>query len=258
MPSIFQAIKGKTYNRPAETLLISGNKKPENKQDIVSVWQKDKSPQNTKKVLQLLKPTIQSALHTYTPGQEDAFRLKATSMAIQSLSGYNPQKAASPNTYVFTNLQRLNRIRRERETPIHIPESKVYALQIIQRKQKELEEKLGRQPTDEQLSDYSGLSRKKIQQVRAGSLYTSQSATADPQTGSDLLGTKDTSDKDYFDYVYDSVSPLDKKIMEWTAGYNKKPLSNNQIAAKLHLSAGAVSQRKARIQELLGQVRGLV
>ena len=258
MASIFEAIKGKTYNRPVETLLVTGKKQPDSRQDIVSMWQKDKSVQNTKKVLQMLKPTIDSALHSYTPGQQESFRLKATTLALQSLANYSPQKAASPSTYVFTNLQRLNRIRRERQTPIHIPQSQVYALQLIDRKQKELEQRLGRQPTQEELSDYSGLSRKKIQKIRSGSIYTSQSATTDTQRGDDLLGSSDISDRDYFNYVYDSVSPLDKKIMEWTSGYNKKPLSNNQIAEKLHLSAGAVSQRKAKIQEMLGRVRGLV
>lgn len=258
MASIFEAIQGKTYNRPRETLLVSHTKVPENKQDIVSVWQKDKSTQNTRKVLQMLKPTIQSALHTYTPGQQDNFRLKATSLALQSLSGYNPQKATSPSTYVFTNLQRLNRLRRQRQTPVHIPESQVYALQLIQKKQQQLEDRLGREPSLQQLSDYTGLSPKKIEKVRSGSAYTSQSSTTDETTGVDLIGAKDTSDKDYYDYVYSSVSPLDQKIMEWTSGYNGKALSNNQIASKLHLSAGAVSQRKARIQQLLGQVRGLV
>lgn len=92
----------------------------------------------------------------------------------------------------------------------------------------------------------------------SGTAFASQSATTDEQTGADLLGSKDTTDRDYYEYVYNSVSPLDQKIMEWTSGYKGKELSNNQIASKLHLSAGAVSQRKARIQELLGQVRGLV
>ena len=258
MGSIFEAIQGKTYNRPKETLLISKTKLPENKQDIVSVWQKDRSEENTRKVLQLLQPTIESALHTYTPGQEDSFRLKATSLALKSLADYNPQKAASPNTYVFTNLQRLNRLRRQRQTPIHIPESQVYAMQLIDRKKQQLQERLGREPSDQQLSDYTGLSQKKIERVMSGTAFASQSATTDEQTGADLLGSRDTTDKDYYEYVYNSVSPLDQKIMEWTSGYKGKELSNNQIASKLHLSAGAVSQRKARIQELLGQVRGLV
>lgn len=259
MPSVFEQLKGIKHTRPVNTLLVPKNSVSPQKQDIVSLWQKDPSAQNTKKVLQMLKPTIDSALHSYTPGQEDTYRLKATSIALQSLKSYDRTKAASPATFVFTNLQRLNRIRRERQTPVHIPESQVYAFQLLQKKSAQLQDKLGRQPTQEQLSDYTGLSKKKIEKVRNGNTsYLSQSSTADIESGADLIGQPGESQKDFYNYVYDSVSPADKKIMQWTSGYGSKQLSNNQIATKLHMSPGAVSQHKAKIQQLLGRVRGLL
>ena len=259
MPGVFEAIQGKSYNRPRQTLLVSNKQPKKNEQaELVATWQKDKSPQNTRKVLDYLKPTIQSALHSYTPGQQNAFRLKATQMAIQSLATYDPKKAAAPATHVFTNLQRLNRIRRQRQNPVHIPESQVYAKQQLDRKTAQLQDRLGRQPTDEQLSDFTGLSRKKLDMLRQSDYYESQSATADSETGADLMGNSGLSDRDFYNYVYDSVPVVDKKIMEWTSGFGKKPLSNNQIANKLHMCPGAVSQHKAHIQELLGKVRGLL
>lgn len=70
----------------------------------------------------------------------------------------------------------------------------------------------------------------------------------------------DTTDREYYDYVYKSVSPTDQKIMEWSSGFNKgnKILSNNDIATKLRISPPAVSQRRAKIQDMLSQVRGLL
>lgn len=258
MPSIFDAIKGDLPKRDAKTIIVK--QQPAVQQDdVVSLWQKNNTPQNTQKVLQYLKPTIQSALHSYVPGQEASFRLKATSLALETLKGFDRTKNTSPTTYVFTGLQRLNRIRRERQNPIHIPQSQVYIKQMLDRKTADLQEKLGREPSDQQLSDYTGLSRKKLEKLRDNSIYTvSQSATNDPETGAQRMGDSGISDKDYYDYVYDSVSPVDQKIMQWSSGFGKKTLSNNEIAAKLHLSAGAVSQRKAKIQQMLGQVRGLL
>lgn len=258
MPSVFDAIKGKTYNRPVETLVLSKTPKTSPQEDLVLTWKKDKSPENTRKVLQYLSPTIESALHSYVPGQQGSFKLKATSLALQALNNYDKTKAASPATFVFTNLQRLNRIRRDRETPIHIPESQVYAKQQLDKKQAQLEQKLGREPSQAQLCDYAGISRKKLQKLQEGTAYVSQSNTADPETGADLMGDKGISDRDYYNYVYDSVSPIDQKIMEWSSGLGKKQLSNNQIAHKLGMSAGAVSQHKAKIQELMGRVRGVL
>ena len=48
-----------------------------------------------------LKPTIDSALHSYAPGQENSLRLKAASYAIQSLQKYDATKKVSPKTFVF-------------------------------------------------------------------------------------------------------------------------------------------------------------
>ena len=257
MANVFDAIKNTRYNRPAATVLVKQQLQPA-EDDVVSQWKKNKSPENTKKVLQYLKPTIQSALHTYAPNQEQAFRLKATSMALSQLDKYQPSKGSSPRTFVFTSLQRLNRLRRERQTPIHIPESQVYAKKLIDQKRSILQDKLGREPSDQQLSDFVGISKAKLNKLNLNSATVNTSSAQDTQSGHDLLGTSQLSDKDYYNYVYDSVSPVDQKIMQWSSGMNGKQLSNNEIAHKLNLSPGAVSQRKAKIQELMGKVRGLL
>lgn len=257
MDNLFDTIQGKPSYRPVSTLLVKHPKPQSQAVSLVLQWKKSPSPQNTRKVLQYLKPTIQSALHSYVPGQQAQFRLKATSLSLQALKNYDGKKAA-PATFVFTNLQRLNRIRRDRQTPIHIPESQVYAKQQLDKKVTELEESLGRSPTQEQICDFTGISRKKLQKLQEGNATVSQSAAADAQTGADLIGSKQLTDRDFYNYVYDSVPPIDKKIMQWSAGFNKAPLSNNQIASRLHMSPGAISQHKNKIQQLLGQVRGLL
>lgn len=257
MPDIFAAIKNTKYNRPQSTVIVKKQQQPE-EQDIVSKWKKDRSPENTKLVVEYLKPTIQSALHTYTPNQENAFRLKAMSMALSELSKYQPEKGTSPKTFVFTSLQRLNRLRRERETPIHIPESQVYAKKLIDSKKAILQDKLGREPSDQELCDFVGISKKKLYKLNLNTATVNMSSTQDAETGHDLQGDNSLSDTDYYNYVYDSVSPIDQKIMEWSSGLKGQTLSNNEIAHRLNLSPGAVSQHKAKIQQLMGKVRGLV
>ena len=258
MSSVFDALKGKTYSRPVETLIINKKPKQASQEDLIVLWKKNKSAENTRKVVQYLKPTIENALHSYVPGQQASFKLKATSLALQALNNYDKTKSASPATFVFTNLQRLNRIRRDRQMPIHIPQSQVYAKQLLDKKQVQLEQRLGRQPSQNELCDYAGISKKKLHTLQNGTAYVSQSNTVDAQTGADLLGSKGITDRDYYNYVYDSVSPIDQKIMQWSSGFGKKQLSNNQIAHKLRMSAGAVSQHKAKIQQLMGKVRGIL
>lgn len=255
MNSIFKSIQ----NTP-DTL--KQPKKGFQKQDINTViadWQKTGDSQKVKAILQYIKPSIQSALHSYVPGQEAGFRVKATSLALNSLKAYTPSKGASPKTFIFTQLQRLNRLRRQRQNIIHIPQSQVYIRQLVQNKKALLTQDLGRQPSDDQLADATGMSVKKLNKImQTGASTFSQSASNDEAQRGSTFSVRDVTDKDYFNYVYNSVGPIEKKIMEWTDPSRKVQLSNNEIAAKLRLSPGAVSQRKAKIQEMLGTVRELV
>lgn len=227
--------------------------------DLISKWKKNRSEQLTNKVVEYLKPTIQSALHSYAPGQQQSMRTKATILALQSLQKYDPSSKASPKTYVFTSLQRLNRLRRQRQNIIHIPQNQVYIKNVLDTKAAQLQQELGRQPTNIQLSQALKMSVKKLQKIQNSLPGATFSSTASlNQEGHQTLGKSDLSDRDFYNYVYDSVQPIDKKIMQWTSGYSKKPLSNNQIAKKLKLSPGAVSQRKLKIQQKLSDVRGLL
>lgn len=103
------------------------------------------------------------------------------------------------------------------------------------------------------------MSIKKLNKIlQTGASTFSESASNDEAQRGSTFSLNDVTDKDYFNYVYNSVGPIEKKIMEWTDPSRKVQLSNNEIASKLRLSPGAVSQRKAKIQEMLGAVRELV
>ena len=254
MAGFFQKMKGVRTTTPIQAPVA---KSKDQIKAVVTRWQKNRTPQDTKQIVAYLKPTIQSALHTYTPGQESAFRIKATKLALQSLTSYDASKAAAPSSFVFTNLQRLNRIRRQRQNIIHIPESQVYLKQQIDKKVQQLQDDLGRQPTIDQICDATGMSRKKLQKIEGNSTF-SESSAINPQTQASTFGVKDITDRDYYNYVYSSVGDVDKKILQWSMPYNGTPLSNNDIAKRLKLSPGAISQRKARLQQMMSEVRGLL
>lgn len=255
MQSLFQQIKGVKYTQPQ----LKQNKPSRNTQfDIVLNWKKDPNSENTSKLIEYIKPTIDSALHTYTPGQQKDFRIKATKLALQAVKNFDPKYKASPRTLIFTNLQRLNRLRRQRENIIHIPESTVYLKTLVDKKKNQLEDSLGRQPSLQELCDSTGLSAKKIQKIYSQGATVNDSATVNDQTGQSSFKLGGMSSDDYYKYIYNMASPVDKKIMQWSSGIGSAQLSNNDIAKRLRISPGAVSQRKLKIQQQLGQIRGLL
>ena len=226
----------------------------------IQQWQKTPTAQLTQKVLQSIRPAISSALHTYTPGQQHDYIIKATNYALNSLKNYDASRKVSPSTYVFSQLRRLSRIKRQRQNIVHIPQSQVYQQMQVNKAIAELSDVYDRQPTDQQLADKLHVSKAKLSKMlqAAGMSVAPQSAAVNQVTGQSTFSNKDLGDKDYFDYVYRSVSPQDKLIMQYTSGIGKHMLSNNQIAKKLKLSPGAVSQHKQKIQAMLEEVRGLL
>lgn len=256
MSSFLQRIKQQSKGNTVST----EKPKQTNIDADISNWLNNQDSGSTQRILKQIKPAVESALHTYVPDQEAQYRIKATRFALDSLRGYDPKKNVAPSTYVFTQLRRLSRIKRQRDNLIHIPQSQIYAKLQLDKAIQNFRDKYDRDPSDQQLADAMHISKKKLAKIMdsIGGRITNDSANVNAVTGQSNFSTSNVTDDDYFDYVYRSVSPQDQLIMQYTAGKGKPMLSNNQIAQKLKLSPGAVSQRKAKINQMLSQVRGLL
>ena len=79
-----------------------------------------------------------------------------------------------------------------------------------------------------------------------------------------MTATQNTNfNKDVLDTMYSSMSPQEQVIVEHKLGYNgKKILTNNEIAKKLNVSPGRISQMtgivSARLQEYAQVNKGLM
>ena len=227
--------------------------------DMVLAWQKNPSPENTSAILEKFRPTISSAINSYAQGMDKDLSIKAAKLTLASLKAYNPDMGTEPTTYVFHGLKRLNRLAADRNSIIHYPEQMLAEQAQVKRFMASFEDEKGREPSLGEIADKLGMSLKKIDRLLSTAAVTNDSSMVSEDTGDNLVGAKDLTDEDYFDYVYTSVGPVDQKIMEWTSGLHGKPkLSNNNIAARLRISPAAVSQRKNRIQNMLSEVRGLI
>ena len=226
--------------------------------DLVSAWQKDPNEELTSIVLHKLKPTISSAMNSYAPGHNKDLAVKAASLTLNALKSYDPTRGADPTTHVFHNLKRLNRYVSRRQNIIPISERASMERRQILGAQAEFIDTYDREPSELELADLTGYSLKKVRKILNGNKITSDSAQINPETHTTNFFASDVTDDDYYDYVYRSVGPIDQKIMEWSSGKGGKELSNKEIAAKLHITPAAVSQRRTKIMNLMSEVRGLV
>lgn len=223
------------------------------------------NPKTTQALIQKLSPVITKAVKTYGGDVNDpVLRAKAKVLAIEALNKYDPKKAKL-SSYLLVHLQALRRYSAKRNMIVSIPERLGMERQLLYRKEQELEDELGREPTDEELADALGISIKRIQKIRMLPSVVSESTllnvnTEDEESVYDpeVVDLRDSGKLAWRQVVYNSLDPRDKLIMEHTLGMNgKKILDGKQLARRLGVSEAYISQRKQKIQEMLNDPKSL-
>lgn len=227
--------------------------------NLVLDWQKDQTPEKTEFMLKKLKPTINSALTSFAPGMEKSLYIKATKLALDAAKSYDPSYGTDPSTHVFHTLKRLYRFGAKRNNIMPVSERSYAESKFIRQLAAEFEDAHGREPSAMELADRSGFAVKKINRILDQNKIRNETSTINPETHQSYVGASDLDDDDYFEYVYASVGPIDQKIMEWSSGKHGRPvLSNQDIAAKLRVTPAAISQRRAKIMNMMSEIRGLL
>lgn len=223
------------------------------------IYSTDPSPHNTTQLLNKLKPVITRGVRAYggkTAGPTTQSHAKR--LTLQALKTYDPAQA-SLSTHITNHLQGLQRVTRQQGQVVRIPERVTLDRSHIEQVRANLEDQHGREPTDQELADAAGISVKRLWHIRKFVSPVSQGflehATMSEESGEGYApSVVRPGSEAWLHIVATDLPETDRKILEWTTGLGGNPvLTNQQIAMRLKLSPGAVSQRKAKIQQLLDQ-----
>lgn len=231
--------------------------------DIFDAWRKSPAPEINTKLLGTVQPIIDTAVNSYA-GQNASptIKNKAKLMALKALNTYDPQKG-NVKTHLLSQLQSLRRAAAQEQNIIGIPEQVGLDFQRLSSAENELRDSLSRDPADDELADMTGLSIKRIKKIRAFNqpvaegMTTAQSGDNEDAANTDIASTLPNYTKHtdaWLDFVYGDLTPTDKLIMDMTLGRNgRRRASTQDIASRLNITPGAVSQRAAKIQQMIDQ-----
>lgn len=223
-------------------------------------WTANKTPETSTALLQTLQPVIDTAVMSYA-GQSASptIRSRAKLMALKALDTYDPARG-NVRTHLLSQLQSLRRLSAQNQNIISIPEQVGLDYTRLSESENELRDQLGRDPSDDELADATGLSTRRIQKIRAFNQPVSEGMTTrevmdEESYGGDVASTIPNSNRAadaWFKFVYDDLGPVDKLIADMTLGRNgRRKASTQDIARRLNITPGAVSQRAAKIQAML-------
>ena len=224
--------------------------------DLYSAWKKAPGPETVEPLLTAVNPVIDTALRTYGGANPSpVVKTKAKLLALQAFNNYDPDRAKL-RTHLISHLRGLHRIAAKSNQIIGLPERVALDLGRVRDAEKELKDTYGRDPSVAELADFTGINQRRIGKLSKVSPGLTEGQTiSETDEGEDELSpgvVNPASQETWLNFVYHDLHPVDQVIFEHTLGYNgKRKLPKNQIAKKIGLSPGALSQRLARIQQKL-------
>lgn len=219
-------------------------------------WKSKPSPEAATALLAAVAPVLDSAVRTYAGDKPGAYASsRARRLALDAFDVYDPTRAKL-KTHLMSRLQSLRRLTAAAANPIVIPERAALQMRRLRDAESGLRERFGREPSTHELADASAISLDRIARLRAYRPPTAEGTLASIAAGDEGGGFDPAvvagNDDVWATFVHGDLSPEDKTIMEHSVGLFGRPkLSKRDIAIRLGLSPGAVSQRAARIQARL-------
>ena len=224
-------------------------------------WQKEQTPEMNTKLLGTVQPIIDTAVSSYAGSNPSpTIKNKARLMALKALQTYSPDRG-TVKTHLLSQLQSLRRLAAKEQNIISLPEQVGLDFQRLSSAENDLRDALSRDPTDDEIADATGLSTRRIKKIRsfhqpiAEGMTALQSGDSEDAANTDIASTLPNHTKQtdaWMDFVYGDLSPTDKLIMDMTLGRNgRRQASTQDIARRLNITPGAVSQRAAKIQAMI-------
>jgi DNA-directed RNA polymerase specialized sigma subunit len=228
--------------------------------DLHQQWQKNQTPEMNGRILAKVQPVIDTALSSYVgTAPSSALKTRAKLMTLKALQTFDPSRG-NVRTHLLSQLQGLRRLSAQEQNIISIPEQVGLDFQKLTEAENELRDRISRDPSDDELANATGLSTRRIGKIRAFHKPIAEGSTvietADDYADSGGVASKipgQTNEQDaWMNFVYGDLTPTNKLIMDMSLGRNgRKKASVQEIARKLNITPGAVSQRAAKIQEML-------
>lgn len=262
-PDIFDSFGGQGDGSGVETVMneirnLSGDapkvnadiRKMNGVDSAYAAWVKDQTPENMSGMLSALAPTINSEVTRYS-GPQNLLRSRAKVLAVKAVKSFNPMSGAKLTSWVVTNLKPLSRYGIQ-QRDVKVPEVAARQAAAVNSATMALKDELGRDPTDEEIADETGMSVKRVKAVRSKAVASVNSGAFDDIGDEDFSGTPGVVEPSKVpfaqDVVYHDLSDSDRFIFDSATGmHGAKRIPAIEVARRLGITPAAVSQRAKAI-----------
>lgn len=220
-----------------------------------TAFKKTPTPDTRANLLTALHPVIEGAIRTHVGPPNPLLISRARMMTLDGLGNYDPSRGKL-KTHLYNHLLGLRRVNRQQTQILKVPERIAMQRQRLDRAEQELTHTLGREPTDQEIADHTGIAVPRMSRVRSYKPGVAEGSLEAASGGiyGGVVSPVNKHTQSWMAIIYDDLDPYHRRVMELSLGMNgRKPMANQDIARRLNRSPGAISQAKARIQALLNE-----
>ena len=209
-------------------------------------WKKTHAPDDLQKLLTQMNPLLLREVNKWAPSMSRSYlEGEAKRLAVEAFETYDPNMGAALSTYVASRLPKLSRVVYATQNTARLSETKNLLFHSYHTATNDLKDRHGREPTNDELADHLGWGVKKLE------TFQRQSQRKEFVESEDHPESEDVDDH-LTDFIYHDLTPLQKSIFEYTAGYQGKPrLGGAAIMKKLGITQGQLSYQKTLIESAI-------
>lgn len=213
----------------------------ERDREIWDQWKKSPIDSNLQATLRQLNPLIQREVNKWTGTlARPLLELEAKRLATEAVRSFDPNRGAALGTHVANRLKKISRISYTYQNVARMPEYQTLKFHTYNLAESALKDKLGRDPTSSEIKDALGWSSNYLRNFQRGLRREFVESGDLPPFFDSPSGETAT-----IDFLYNDLSPMQKKIFEHTTGYRgSKPLDNPGLMKRLHMTQGQLSYQK--------------
>jgi DNA-directed RNA polymerase specialized sigma subunit len=219
-----------------------------------TAWKANPNKGNLSPLLRQVDPILQKEVGRWAGGgvATPVLMVQAKKLALQAFDTYNPTKAAL-NTHLTNQLKGLSRQPYTYISPARMPEHRQIKLKTYKNSEEILKERLGREPTAQELSADLAWSIQEVGRYRKEirkEYSTSQPIPPGFETSS--------ADDGIVGFIYHDLNTQDQKVFEHTTGYGgAELLSTRDLMSRTGLTQGQVSHSKRRLKKIISTATGM-
>jgi DNA-directed RNA polymerase specialized sigma subunit len=211
-------------------------------------YKKSRSMSDRDALLRRMDSIIQSYVNKWVgPVPRDLLLNEAKMLAIKAFDTYDPKKGTALATHIINNLAPISRIVYTHQNVARLPENILLKTHAFNAAKEHLTATIGREPTMDELHQELGWSGKELQRMETyqrSDLIESVGGMNDS-----FYGNIEDSEDDTLFAIYMSLLPDEKKLLEYTTGYNgvthdHPKLSNPEIMKRLGVTQAQLSYKK--------------